>query len=58
MWPTYPQIGIDDRNQFDFFRSMPGGLDVRGGVLILGPLGLALHALPPLLRARTRPEVR
>ena len=27
MWPTYTNIGIDDRNQFDFFRSMPGGLD-------------------------------
>ena len=27
MWPTYTNIGIDDRNQFDFFRTMPGGLD-------------------------------
>ena len=26
MWPTYTNIGIDDRNQFDFFRTMPGGL--------------------------------
>lgn len=29
LWPTYTNIGIDDRNQFDFFRTMPGGL---GGV--------------------------
>ena len=29
MWPTYTNIGIDDRNQFDYFRCMPGGL---GGV--------------------------
>ena len=27
LWPTYTNIGIDDRNQFDFFRTMPGGLD-------------------------------
>jgi len=27
MWPVYTQIGVDDRNQFDMWRSMPGGLD-------------------------------
>ena len=27
LWPTYTNIGVDDRNQFDYFRSMPGGLD-------------------------------
>ncbi len=27
MWPTYPHLGIDDRNQFDLFRVMPGGLE-------------------------------
>ena len=29
MWPSYPNLGIDDRNQFDMFRALPGGL---GGV--------------------------
>ena len=27
MWSVYTQIGVDDRNQFDMWRSMPGGLE-------------------------------
>lgn len=26
LWPTYTNIGMDDRNQLDLFRAMPGGL--------------------------------
>ncbi len=26
VWPTYPNLGIDDRNQYDFFHDLPGGV--------------------------------
>ena len=26
IWPTYPNIGVDSRNQFDLIRDMPGGI--------------------------------
>jgi len=27
VWPTYPNMGVDDRNQIDMLRSMPGGIE-------------------------------
>ena len=33
IWPVYPNLGVDDRNQFDILRDLPGGLPgVRGMV--------------------------
>ncbi len=26
LWPTWPMLGLDERNQFDMFRDLPGGL--------------------------------
>src|SRR5215469_4262412 len=47
IWPTYPNMGIDNRNQHDMIRSMPGGVagvrqmitDFHGrGVRVLFPM--------------------
>lgn len=27
LWPTWPTLGTDQRNQWDMFRSMPGGIE-------------------------------
>ena len=47
VWPTYTNIGMDDRNQFDLIRAMPGGAP---------PRRRRRRLLPPLpSRARTAP---
>ena len=37
VWPTYTNIGMDDRNQFDLIRAMPGGAPVRRRRRLLPP---------------------
>lgn len=47
IWPTYPNMGVDDRNQFDLVRDLPGGIPAlrqavadfhKRGVRVLLPL--------------------
>lgn len=48
IWPTYPNMGVDDRNQIDMLLSMPGGLKgVRGMVADFHRRGV--HVLFPLM---------
>jgi formylglycine-generating enzyme required for sulfatase activity len=32
IWPTWPRLGVDERNQWDLYRDMPGGLLAIRGV--------------------------
>ncbi|MGD0694110.1 MAG: formylglycine-generating enzyme family protein [Terriglobia bacterium] len=58
VWPSYPNMGVDDRNQFDLIRDMPGGIEgVRGMVEAFHRAGVhVLFAYNPWDRG-TRDEV-
>src|ERR1700730_1000684 len=55
IWPTYPNMGIDNRNQHDMIRSMPGGVAAvkqmiadfhRRGVRVLFPMMMGDQGRP------------
>ena len=33
VWPTYPLLGLDDRNQYEIFEALPGGLPALRGMV-------------------------
>jgi len=33
LWASYPNIGVDDRNQFEMMESLPGGLAALASVV-------------------------
>lgn len=44
LWHAYPRIGLDERNQFDFYRDAPGGLSgLRAAVDELHAAGLRVY---------------
>ncbi len=44
LWHAYPRIGLDERNQYDFYRDAPGGLPgLRGVVDALHRAGLRAY---------------
>jgi len=57
IWPTYPNLGIDDRNQFDLIRDMPGGIEgLRAAIEVFHHNGVrVLFPYNPWDRG-TRPE--
>ena len=33
LWHAYPRIGFDERNQYDFYRDIPGGLTALADII-------------------------
>lgn len=72
LWPAYPTLGVDDRNQFELLQSLPGGLPAlrdmiadfhRHGVRVLLPMMLwdqgtnPSNAITPQTLAKMMKEV-
>lgn len=56
IWPSYPNLGIDDRNQFDLFRSLPGGTEgLKGVISILKSKGVRVLLAYNPWDTQTRP---
>ena len=57
IWPTWPTLGLDERNQYDMFRTLPGGLGrLRQVVDSCHQLGTKVFIAYNPWDASTRPE--
>lgn len=44
LWHAYPRIGVDDRNQYDFYRDQPGGLSgLRAAIAAIQARGIRVY---------------
>lgn len=59
LWPTYPNIGLDDRNQFEMITSVPGGIRaLKKAVQRLHARGVkVLWPLKPWDKGTRRPQL-
>jgi formylglycine-generating enzyme required for sulfatase activity len=48
IWPVYPNLGVDDRNQFDLLRDLPGGIPALRQVVEQFH-GRGVHVMFPIL---------
>ena len=56
LWPTYTNIGVDDRNQFQLIESQPGGVDGLRQARNPHPVLTKSSPNPPLILTQSSPN--
>jgi hypothetical protein len=56
LWQGYTNMGVDDRNQYDLLRSLPGGVGLDGLKALIQELhanDIQVHCFPPIVPQST-----